>query len=479
MNKTPFIKLIRKYNLYYFYDVNTNEVVKISKELYELFEKESNSDIQTILSVLDDEKVKVEINKLLGYGFLSSNRPIINKHFLSDYIRIYQAGDLDKLTLQVTQNCNFKCRYCGYAGDGYLNRIHNTNTMSYDIAYRAVEFFLSHSFNSKELNVGFYGGEPLLEGELIQSVIKYIESKALGKKITYRITTNGSVADKRLLDFMENYNVHLMVSFDGPKRIQNKNRRYAINGRETYDTVEKNLNNLKDYYPNLYNKLSLHSVIDPSENYNDYIKFFTNNKHFIERSYSTSIIDDSKTIYKTKYSDKFVETDALNEMLYYYSKMYEKSNHVKSLYVHNYEKTSLNDKFARMPLLDENYHHGGACIPGVTRLFVDVKGEFYPCEKISENSECMKIGNVYKGFDNEKIQSQLNIVSLCGNDCSNCWAIRHCSICCNQVDNFNEFSLKIKKDICKRNMKSLLTDMEKFILLNEVTKNEKCSYRSL
>lgn len=476
MNKTPFIKLIKKYNLYYFYDVNTNQIVKITKDLYDLLEKESNNDIETILNNLDNTDIKLEIDKLLECGYLSNNRPISSKHFLSDYMNIYQSGGLDKLTLQVTQNCNFKCRYCGYAGDGYLNRIHNTNTMSYYTACEAVEFFLKHSINSKELNIGFYGGEPFLEGELIKNTINYIESKKLGKKITYRITTNGSIADKKMLDYLENYNVHLMISFDGPKTIQNKNRRYAINGGETYDTVEKTLNKIKNHYPNLYRNLTLHSVVDPSENYNEYTNFFASNEHFISRSYSTSIIDDSKTIYKTKYSDAFVEMDSLNEMLYYYLIMYGKSKNVRSLYVHNYEKTSLNDKFNRMPCLDINFHHGGACIPGVTRLFVDVKGELYPCEKISENSECMKIGNIYEGFDQKKIQSQLDIINLCSEECSNCWAIRHCSICCNQIDNFNDFSLKLKKNICKKNLIALLTDIEKYILLKELSKNEKRSY---
>ena len=120
------------------------------------------------------------------------------------------------------------------------------------------------------------------------------------------------------------------------------------------------------------------------------------------------------------------------------------------------------------------HHHAGACIPGVSRLFVDVKGTLFPCEKISELSECMKIGTINDGFDNDRVQAQLNIVGLCAEDCSNCWAIRHCVICCNQIDNLDSFSFKIKKDICKKNKSALVSDMEKYILLEELKKNDKC-----
>ena len=110
--------------------------------------------------------------------------------------------------------------------------------------------------------------------------------------------------------------------------------------------------------------------------------------------------------------------------------------------------------------LREKEHHRGPCVPGVRKLFVNSEGLFLPCEKVSEISEKMIIGNVNSGFDYNKIFNILNIGKLTEENCKNCTAIRHCSICAKEIDNITDFSVDIKKKICQNKIKFLKEKVE-------------------
>ena len=186
MNEKPLYKLIEYLDETFLYDTNTNEVISISRDLYKHLKKANES---TLLS--NPTEIKSEIEKLISKSYLDSNKPSVIKHPQTYFIKSL-LGNLKKITLQVTQACNFKCRYCGYAGENYLNRHHNGQSMTWDVAQNAIDFFIANSINTSVVYVGFYGGEPLLELELIKKCIEYIEQKLYGKKIEYYITSNGS-----------------------------------------------------------------------------------------------------------------------------------------------------------------------------------------------------------------------------------------------------------------------------------------------
>ncbi len=86
-------------------------------------------------------------------------------------------NNLNTMALQLTQNCNLRCKYCVYSGN-YENRKHSSLKMNKEIAYRAIDFFVRHSSDSEKLHLGFYGGEPLLEFELIKGCVEYIKKNS-------------------------------------------------------------------------------------------------------------------------------------------------------------------------------------------------------------------------------------------------------------------------------------------------------------
>ena len=110
-------------------------------------------------------------------------------------------------------------------------------------------------------------------------------------------------------------------------------------------------------------------------------------------------------------------------------------------------------------------HHGGPCIPGIRKLFIDVDGTFYPCEKIVEHA-CFSIGNLITGLDIDRIIKILNIGKLTEQKCKKCWAFRFCDICvanCNDIFE-GTLSAKQKEKSCNDVKKRTLDNFKKYII---------------
>jgi organic radical activating enzyme len=118
------------------------------------------------------------------------------------------------MILQVTQQCNLRCQYCAYSG-AYYNRTHNSARMSFETAKRAIDFLLARSHESDHVHVGFYGGEPLLEFDLIKRCVDYVKKSVEGRSITFGITTNATLLnDEKILEDRLHGDFNQTVRFD-------------------------------------------------------------------------------------------------------------------------------------------------------------------------------------------------------------------------------------------------------------------------
>lgn len=128
------------------------------------------------------EEVNSEMEILKKKGYLKDFYPkkIVDPRLSQlDYLI---NNRVEGITLQVTQQCNMRCSYCKFTyGDNVHSRAHATVSMSYDVAVRAIDFYYNHSRDSKHVNVSFYGGEPLLEYEMVKRIIAYVNNKFEGK----------------------------------------------------------------------------------------------------------------------------------------------------------------------------------------------------------------------------------------------------------------------------------------------------------
>lgn len=115
---------------------------------------------------------------------------------------------------------------------------------------------------------------------------------------------------------------------------------------------------------------------------------------------------------------------------------------------------------------------GGPCVPGQRRLFVNVDGALYPCERISETSDIMRIGDIYNGIDHAKVDALLNIGQLTEEKCKHCYAVRYCTLCAKNCDNNGELSPELKASNCQSVHNEVMEKFRDYLFTREFSIGE-------
>jgi uncharacterized protein len=165
------------------------------------------------------------------------------------------------IALFVMQECNMRCPYCYGDGGAYGGG----GVMSEETAFRAVDWLIGQAGDGKEIGISFFGGEPLLNFALMQKIVAYAREKVgVSRKIEFSMTTNLSLLDDRILDFIVANEMKVLISFDGPPHIQNRNRPLK-NGQDSYDTVAPKVRKLLAALPDSSGRSTLLPGDDPWE----------------------------------------------------------------------------------------------------------------------------------------------------------------------------------------------------------------------
>ena len=457
----PHIKLFKTPISQYFYDVGKNEIIKIEEDTFRQLFEEMNREYKTFCAEND------EINELRNNGYLSCKHPIICEHPYSRYLPLFLDRKLMKITLQVTQSCNFRCKYCIYSEDtNFKQRTHSSKRMSYETAKQAVDFLWEHSVDSPTVNIGFYGGEPLLEFKLIKEIIAYAEGRFAGKPITFNITTNGSLLSDEIIQYFIDHHVSMMISLDGPKEINDENRVFK-NGSGTYDTVIHNIALMRQKYPDFAATVHINMVIDPSHDFDCY------NEIMLESQDIDLLNLNASTVYNTdneiSYSLDYIEQSEYHLFLAYLGYFGVIPNEEVSPIARKRIDSIIGEykRFLSTGSMSDYLAPSGPCVPGQLRLFVSADGDLYPCERVNE-STVMKIGSLTDGFDIDNARRILNIGLLSPNRCSDCWAIRLCSLCAKTADDGKELTDEKKKSSCNESIARANTIIRSIIALKEI-----------
>lgn len=465
----PFIHLFKAPTGFYIYDVNKNRILKTERDVFEVLMNILNSKREQESNL--DTNVLAKIEKLKRNGFLSSNHPKEIEHFENDRIEHYLERRLSSMTLQVTQNCNLKCRYCPYAcEETNLQRGHSPKRMSFELAKRSIDFLLERSVDSKSVNIGFYGGEPLLEFDLIRRCIEYAVEKATGKEVTFNITNNGTLMDNEKMEFLVKHNCRVLISLDGPRDVHDRNRRYIKDGSGSFDTIMNNIDKIKEKHPEYIEKISFSVVIDPENDYTCTDTFFSSYETIKGMKLISTFVSDKYSTEKVFPSEDFKEKksyDTFKLYLYLIGKI--DKNNISNLAFNDYliMKKEINN-MVPITSLPEKMHHSGPCVPGSQKMFVDVEGNILPCEKVSEMNKAMRIGHIDTGFDVDNARRLLNIGKLTEKSCKNCWAIMFCNQCALAVDNGECMSAELKRSQCPRTRLSAENNLKNYVVLKEL-----------
>ena len=423
----PFIKLFRTPRGFYLYSVNRNTVINISEEVYRYLDGKSDGDLSaTALR---------ELETLREENCLSSKR--MNKicHPGLNSIGEIQNSRLNMICLQVTQACNLTCSYCPYANitNGKLQRDHANRFMNYETAKKAIDFYLEHSGDMERAGIGFYGGEPLLAFDLIKQVVEYANDRFLGKDLLFNLTTNGTLLTDEMIEFFADNKFSLMFSIDGPEKIHDVNRKRR-DGNGSFQVAYGNLmKTYKKYFEKeIVDLLSVNAVLNPQNDIDEVLSFFYNDQFPKYLRVKMNLADEVQL-------DKRLKNEHLFAEKYLYQSFLARLDHLLLVnglhFPESFENAVKNEEIANETLKKSQWSlpdvgsPGGPCIPGQKRLFVTVDGAFFPCERVSELCEDLKIGNVDVGFDLEKSVRAMNLATLTAEQCKNCWASQFCSLC--------------------------------------------------
>ena len=455
-NIFDYIHLFRTEHQFYCYVAYSNAIVVLDEDTWKSLDSlksncsGTNDDIHRLPPVVSELLEEADVSS-------SESPQLIHSPWKREELENQLLTNLTQLTLVVTETCNLECKYCLY-GDLYpAFRKNSTQKMPRDVAIQAIDFFLDRCRRDETVAVGFYGGEPLMNFNLIEFCLQYVSHSRLKNLVQFSMTTNATLLSPDKVTVLHDYNVALLVSLDGPKLIHDKNRRTKT-GQGSFDRILKNITWIKINYPEYFDNISFNIVTTPDVDIQEVYDFFSENSSLFERNILThsNIVSYPSSVY-----DHF-DT----------SKNHLGFRVLEDRYVELAEKGSLEgDKFLRAlferPLVEihKRAHWNGfpyclppngICLPGTRKVLVNPNGDFQICERVATTET---IGGIDSGFNYDKIWSLINeYVNLCSEDCLNCWAIRLCSTCFS--DAYDGVLSKSRKEwVCNRIKKAISSDL--------------------
>lgn len=346
-----------------------------------------------------------------------------------------------QITFEVTDGCNLKCKYCGF-GEIYQDydaregkRIRWEDALA--VLRRLFELWESPAYAApRKVNIGFYGGEPLLNMPFIEHIVDFLESHPCASRtFDYSMTTNALLLD-RYMDFLVKHKFHLLISLDGDA--ENSVYRVGEKGRPLFDKIIRNIDRLQAEYP----------------------VYFARSVRFNAVLHDKNSVEDTYQFIKTRYG-KAPRISALNPTGVRKEKQAEFDRMYKSVplsFEHAPNRTKImHDMFPEtpgfldvfrfltqmLPLRYTDYnalfydHQGvipryatGTCIPFARKLFVSVNGKLLPCEKVGHSYALGQVseGEVHLSFE-EVAHTYTKRLEAMQKKCSQCYRLEFCATC--------------------------------------------------
>ena len=323
-----------------------------------------------------------------------------------------RSGDVVKaLCLHVAHTCNLNCAYC-FASQG---RYHGERAlMSFDVGKRALDFLIDHSGTRTKLEVDFFGGEPLMNWDVVKRLVEYARSveKARGKNFRFTLTTNGMLIDDDVIDFANREMSNVVLSLDGRKEIHDR-ARVDYRGQGSYDRVVPKFQKLvkarggKNYY---MRGTFTHANPDFTRDV-----FHMADLGFTELSMEpvvcspddpAALTPDDLEIVKRQYELLAVE-------------MLRREREGRPITFYHY-------------MLDLSggpcvYKRISGCGSGTEYMAVTPTGDLYPCHQFV-GEEAYKLGDIWNGVTENAVREQFRACNAYARpECADCWARLYCS----------------------------------------------------
>ncbi len=433
----PFIKKFQTPKGYYIYDVGTNHILKVDQVVHSIIDDVHRHSPAEILRKWRGRLQPAEVRRALAEirraiereGLFLAERPKEIRPYNGEPIRRkLETLKCDHLILNVTENCNLRCGYCVYGGKYPNYRGHSTRRMPREIARKALDYFLRKSRGVRKPNIGFYGGEPLLNLDLIRYCVSYVKS-ASPKRHQFGLTTNGVLLTDRVSDYLIENEFDIMLSLDGPQEAHDRHR-VDRKQKGTWDRVMRGVELLHAKSPRYFaRRVSISTVVVSDKHLRPIEDFFKSHPLLSKVSVSASY-----PVYNPRPmagEDAGAETaSGADGPRRLYGEVEESLVQGRPLapIVEGFFQRELLDIFRRRtsPRLGDAIPINGCCFPGERRLFVSCDGVFFACERVDGGHP---LGDVHNGIEADKIERLVEEYRRACRDCLNCWAVRFCRTC--------------------------------------------------
>lgn len=374
----------------------------------------SEATLKHVLDELQDKYSKEELaDALEDVIALSEAGQLFTKDTYEAYIGAVKSRKtvVKALCIHIAHDCNLACKYC-FAEEGeYHGR---RALMSYEVGKKALDFLIANSGNRKNLEVDFFGGEPLMNWQVVKDLVAYgrQQEKLHDKHFRFTLTTNGVLLNDEVQEFVNKEMDNVVLSLDGRKEVNDRMRPFR-NGSGSYDLIVPKFQKLAD--SRNQDKYYVRGTFT-----RDNLDFLKDVLHFADLGFEQISIEpvvgedtDFYSIRKEDLPQIFDEYDKLAKV------MIEREKEGKGF-----------NFFHFMIDLD-----GGPCVAkrlsgcgsGTEYLAVTPWGDLYPCHQFV-GEEKFLMGNVDEGITRPEIADEFRGCSVYSKDkCKNCFAKFYCS----------------------------------------------------
>ena len=396
---------------------SVHSVDEVAYDIIEMYKKESPEAIvskilekykgredvtrEDILLCIDDVRELVESGKLFS----------VDKYESLAYTYKNNSNVIKAMCLHVAHVCNLNCSYC-FASQGKYQG--ERAVMSYEVGKRAFDFLIEKSGTRRNLEVDFFGGEPLMNWEVVKKLVEYARSieKEHNKNFRFTLTTNGMLIDDEVIDFLNKEMSNVVLSLDGRKEV-NDHFRKDYKGEGSYDKIVPKFLRLveardgKNYY---VRGTYTHNNTD-----------FTNDiLHMADLGFTELSMEPVVCPPGDPYALTEEDLPKLFEQYELLAKeMIKRKREGRGFTFYHYMLDLKNG-----PCI---YKRITGCGSGTEYVSVTPWGELYPCHQFV-GDEKYSLGNIWDGITNTEIQDGFRSCNAYAKEeCRDCWAKLYCS----------------------------------------------------
>ena len=427
-------------------DVNSGCVHVVDDVAYDiiaLFEETPRAEIAAAMAGKYPEVSAEDIEGILDdVAQMKADGTLFSEDIYADIAFDFKARStvVKALCLHVTHDCNLACRYC-FAEEGEYHG--KRALMSFEVGRQALDFLIESSGNRTNLEVDFFGGEPLMNWDVVKQLVAYGRSREAetGKKFRFTVTTNGVLLNDEMMDFINQEMHNVVLSIDGRRQVNDFMRPFR-SGKGSYDLILPKFKKMAE-----------------SRNQQQY---------YVRGTYTHHNLDFAEDVLHL--ADEGFEQISVEPVVAPSTADYAIQEADIPALCQEYEKLAEAILARRRAGNGFNFFHfmidlsGGPCVykrisgcgAGTEYLAVTPWGDLYPCHQFVGNTDFL-LGNVRDGIVNTELRDRFKMVNVYAKDtCKNCFSKFHCSGgCAANAYNFTGDILKPYEIGCELQRKRL------------------------